>query len=191
MGTRGGDRDAAWLEALFRAHHRQVLAYAVRRVGLHAADDVLAEVFATAWHHREQVPDLPLPWLYRVAANHVLHAWRSAARRERLATRLTGLADLREASASRAADVENATADAFTVRAVLAALPERDAEILMLQAWEGLTITEIGEVVGCSAATARVRLHRARRRAKEALATHDADPAGARILPTLVTEDLS
>ncbi len=185
--ARADTKDPAWLEALFRAHHREVLAYAVRRVGPQAADDVLAEVFTTAWRHREKVPDPPLPWLYRTAANHVLHARRSAARQVRLTTRLTGLADPREPAGDRTGTVE----DAIEVRAVLAALPERDAELLMLQAWEGLSVAEIGYVAGCSAATVRVRLHRARRRAKELLAARDADRPAARTLPTLATEESS
>ncbi|MDO5683245.1 MAG: hypothetical protein Q4G46_10510 [Propionibacteriaceae bacterium] len=42
-------RDRDWLTALFDRHHRQVLAYAIRRVGHDAGEDVLAEVFAVAW----------------------------------------------------------------------------------------------------------------------------------------------
>lgn len=33
-------RDREWLTALFDRHHRRVLAYAVRRVGRDAAEDV-------------------------------------------------------------------------------------------------------------------------------------------------------
>lgn len=189
--ARADTRDPAWLEALFRAHQRDVLAYAVRRVGPQAADDVLAEVFTTAWRHRDKVPDPPLPWLYRTAANHVLHARRSAARQVRLTTRLTGLADPREPAGDPTRAIEETVEDAIEVRAVLAALPERDAELLMLQAWEGLSVAEIGYVAGCSAATVRVRLHRARRRAKELLAARDADRSAARTLPTLATEESS
>jgi RNA polymerase sigma-70 factor, ECF subfamily len=78
-------RGAAWFEQLFRDHHRDVLAYARRRVP-GDADDVVAEVFAVAWRRRDDVPPEPLPWLYRTAANHILHARRGDARRSRTVT---------------------------------------------------------------------------------------------------------
>ena len=60
--------DAAWFEDLYRTHHPAVLRYAVRRVGPDDADDVVSEVFATAWRRRTAVGEPPLPWLYRAAA---------------------------------------------------------------------------------------------------------------------------
>lgn len=54
------NRDHRWLEALFDAHHQRLLAFAVRRVGHDCAEDVVAEVFATAWRRRDAVPDAPL-----------------------------------------------------------------------------------------------------------------------------------
>ena len=46
----------------------------------------------------------------------------------------------------------------------LGELSEDDREVLMLVAWEGLTAAQAGEVLGCSAGAAAMRLHRARRR---------------------------
>ena len=37
------------LEDLFELHSRAVRAYAIRRLGPHAADDIVSEVFTTAW----------------------------------------------------------------------------------------------------------------------------------------------
>jgi RNA polymerase sigma factor (sigma-70 family) len=56
------------------------------------------------------------------------------------------------------------------LRAALAALPERDRELLMLTAWEGLTPKQIAAVVGTPANLVRVRLHRPRKRLKRDLA---------------------
>ncbi len=165
--------DEAWFRQVFRDHHRAVLSYAVRRVGPDAADDVVAEVFTTAWRRRDQVPESSLPWLYRTARFHILHRGRSAARERRLTTRLAGCADLRD-GADRFGEVE----DGELVQDVLSNLPERDAEILMLAAWEDLAPAGIAEVLGCTPVAARVRLHRARRRARAVLAS--ADGAGDR-----------
>jgi RNA polymerase sigma-70 factor (ECF subfamily) len=43
-------------------------------------------------------------------------------------------------------------------------LGEADRELLRLVAWEGLGHEQIAAVLGCTRATARVRLHRARKR---------------------------
>jgi len=169
-------RNRDWFEALFRDHHTAVLAYAARRVGSEA-DDVVAEVFAVAWRRRDDVPDDPLPWLYRTAAHHVLHARRGEARRGGLAHRVGGVA---AADADPLDEQVGARLDAERVLRALAALPPGDAEVLRLWAWEGLDAGDLAAVLGCSAATARMRLFRARRRARALLDAGTPAPAGAR-----------
>jgi RNA polymerase sigma-70 factor (ECF subfamily) len=61
-------------------------------------------------------------------------------------------------------DVAESVVSADAVRRVLAGLTPREREIVLLWAWEGLAAAELGSVLGCTAATAAVRLHRARRR---------------------------
>jgi RNA polymerase sigma-70 factor (ECF subfamily) len=188
-GIAQAPRDEAWLEALYRAHHRAVLAYAVRRVP-EDADDVVSEVFAAAWRHRESVPGEPLPWLYRTASHHVQHRHRSTGRRGRLATRVAGLGgpgSMNDSSDPTDALVSGLDA-AARVAAVLDALPPRDAEVLRLAVWEDLDVASISYVLGISPSAARVRLHRARRRAGELL--HVPDPAEpAAVLRPLVPEE--
>jgi RNA polymerase sigma-70 factor (ECF subfamily) len=55
-------------------------------------------------------------------------------------------------------------ADRLAVLAALAALRRSDQEALRLIEWEQLDVAAAAQVMGCSAATFRVRLHRARRR---------------------------
>lgn len=186
-----GQRDEGWLEDQFRAHHRAVLAYAVRRVPRDEADDVVAEVFAAAWRHRATVPDEALPWLYRTAAHHVLHRRRSTARRSRLTDRLGGLGgDGSSAAPVDPADevVERLDAVARVAR-VLDALPPRDAEILRLSVWEELDAASIAYVLSISPSAVRVRLHRARRRAEHLLAVPDPE-APALPAPVPVPEEI-
>ena len=57
----------------------------------------------------------------------------------------------------------------------LAGLGDRDRELLLLIAWEGLDEPEVAEALGLRVNTVAVRLHRARRRFAEALAAQDAD----------------
>jgi predicted DNA-binding protein (UPF0251 family) len=56
----------------------------------------------------------------------------------------------------------------------LAALREGDREALLLCAWEGLSTKEAAAVVGCSAATFAIRLHRARGRVSTPSGCHAA-----------------
>lgn len=73
MRRTSGERDRAWLEQLFDQHSRHLRAFAVRRVGADAADDVVSEVFATAWRRRDDVPEPALAWLFQTARHAVLH----------------------------------------------------------------------------------------------------------------------
>jgi len=55
------------------------------------------------------------------------------------------------------------------VREVIDSLPEDYRTALVLHDLEGQTAAEVAEIAGCSLATAKIRIHRARRRLKEAL----------------------
>jgi RNA polymerase sigma-70 factor (ECF subfamily) len=166
-------RDRQWFERLFREHHLQVLTDARRRLD-GEADDIVSSVFTTAWQRRDDVPDDPLPWLYRTAANHILHARRGSARQARIAEAAAGAArsDLSGADFAAGADEKD------LILRVLRDLPEADQEILRLWAWEHLDPAQLSVVLGCSVVTARVRLHRAVRRLRTR--RDAADPESAR-----------
>jgi RNA polymerase sigma-70 factor (ECF subfamily) len=153
---------------LFTDHYEPVLAYARRRVEPEAAQDVVAETFLAAWRHLDHLRGEPLPWLYRVASHAIANQRRASRRRGRLDDRARLLA-------SETASVDHA--DAATEREVLAAafgsLSERDQEVLRLVMWERLDRTAAASVLGCSPATFKVRLHRARRRLSRLM-----DPGG-------------
>ena len=161
-------QDQEWLESLFNLYSKRVRAFAIRRVGQDAADDVVSEVFGTAWKRRPNVPEPALPWLLRTAHHVVSHERRGLARR----------LNLRDAIAGALPDTPKAGADASSrvlADSVLSELSSTDAEILRLTAWEGLTPREIAVVLDLSDAAARTRLKRARQRAQQLL--NDSDPA--------------
>lgn len=157
-------RDGAWFEALFRAHGNQVLAYAARRAP-DDADDIVSEVFAAAWTHRERIPADALPWLYRTAAHQVMHSHRSGSRRAALAARAARRDEPERDLADPTDDVARRVDDTAAVARAMAALSPMDAEVLRLWAWEQLDTDEIAYVLGTTSSAARVRLHRAKRRA--------------------------
>jgi RNA polymerase sigma-70 factor, ECF subfamily len=150
-------REARFAE-LFADSYGPVLGYVRRRVGAESAEDVVGEVFYTAWRHFDKAPSEPLPWLYRIAWHAVGNQWRGQARDQRVRQRVQALAP-RLQVADHADDVVGRDA----LAAAFAALAEPDREVLRLVCWEDLRPADAARVLGCSAATFRVRLHRARR----------------------------
>jgi RNA polymerase sigma factor (sigma-70 family) len=147
-------------ERLYAAHYASVLAYALRRTRRPEADDVVAETFTIAWRRLSDVPCEARPWLYEVARRVLSNRRRADARRTALIDRLR----------HTPAIPPGASGDLEALAAAFAALPEHEREALALVAWEGLSCGEAARAAGCSDVAMRVRLHRARRRLRRALA---------------------
>lgn len=158
------------VEDLYRAHARQVLAYALRRSDAATAEDVVSEVFLIAERRLAELPADALPWLYGVARRVLANQRRSEKRRAALHRALGALAR------DRAADPPPAFAADTPLLEALAALRPDDREVLILIAWEGLDAAAAAAVLGCSAAAVHTRLHRARGRLRAEL-DRRADPA--------------
>jgi RNA polymerase sigma factor (sigma-70 family) len=159
----------AGFEQLFRNTRTDLLAYIMRRSqNAEDAADLLAETYLIAWQKLDAIPtgERARLWLFGVARNLLLKGASRRRSRHALVERLA--AELRSAHPPHA-PVEDERSSALL--AALAALPERDREILMLTAWEGLTPKEIAAVVGVRANIVRVRLHRARTRLRRDLTT--------------------
>jgi RNA polymerase sigma factor (sigma-70 family) len=148
------------LEALFAEHAAAVRAYALRRIGAEAADDTVSEVFVVACRRLEHVPTDALPWLLACARRVLANQRRGARRRDALLERLHG-----ETSPAWA----EWEAGGRPLLAALAGLRERDREVLLLVAWEGLEPARAAAALECSLPAFTVRLHRARRRLAAAL----------------------
>ena len=119
------------------------------------AEDLAAETLALAWRRRDDVPDgAELPWLYRSAgyllANH---------RRKRAALLVEELPETPDLT-----DPADLAVTDDTVRRALAAISDRDREVLLLHAWEGLTGEGLAEALGISRSGADAALSRARSR---------------------------
>jgi RNA polymerase sigma-70 factor, ECF subfamily len=149
--------------AVYNAHHAQVYAYAVSRVGRQLADDIVGDTFLVAWHKLDSVPAAPLPWLLGVARNVVRERYRDEVRQASLAAELRAWVDEAEA------DVADRVTERAAMLTALARLGDEDHELLTLMAWHNLSTRDAARVVGCSTATFFVRLHRARKRLQETL----------------------
>lgn len=151
------DGDARRFECIYRDYYGLIHAYARRRLP-ERADDLVAETFLVAWRRLEHLPRDPLPWLYGIARRVLADLRRGARRQDALAARI-----------AREPAIELAEIPDREVAAALAALPERDREVLLLVYWEDLDPAQAARVVGCSRAAAATRLWRARARLKERL----------------------
>lgn len=160
-----GDRRGRF-EEIYNAYSGLILAYAAQRVEAQDAADVVAETFRVAWRRIDDVPadEDARPWLYGVARNVLANHHRSGRRRHRLDHRLAAQASdiVADATVTDSPD-RQPVAEAFHT------LNRRDREILALVGWDGLNTGEVAAVLGCTPATARVRLHRARKRFDRAL----------------------
>lgn len=152
----------ARFDALYREHAGAVKRYVLRRFDAQSADDVVADVFVICWRRLARVPDDPLPWLLAVARNVLANRRRHDAREGALASVL----------GSERSPVVAATGDGppgAEVWRALAALSQRDRELLLLVAWEGLSTARAARVLGVRPNTCSARLSRARRRFARAL----------------------
>ena len=143
-------RDA--FEALFAEHHAAVLRYVERRVDdREQARELTMDCFEIAWRRYDPAAPFRRPWLLQTARNLVGDSYRRRARERE------GLRTLAAES-----DRADATFQNVDLRLALRHLPDADREILELFYWDGLSASEIAEVVGCRTSAAWKRLSRAR-----------------------------
>jgi RNA polymerase sigma factor (sigma-70 family) len=162
-----------WQAAL--AEHDRWLRMVVRaRLGeWQAVDEIMQEVSLAAVAQRAPLADASkiAPWLYRLAVTQVLLYRRKHGRRRNLVDRY--------ARDTQPTEVDRRTVDPLdwlladergrSVRAALATLPARDAEILLLKYAEDWSYHEIARHLGISHSAVEARLHRARQRLREGL----------------------
>jgi RNA polymerase sigma-70 factor (ECF subfamily) len=154
-------------ELLYAKHAPAVKAYILRRARSSVADDLVAEVFVVCWRRFDEIPVDPLPWLLGVARRALSTQRRTEQRGTALHARLAG-------AASALSVAQTPTEPALS--GALARLPEQDRELLLLIAWEELSVAQAAVVLDVRPGTVRVRLHRARRRLTKALVQERDEP---------------
>ena len=159
------DSEAAFRE-LYQATYDDLLCFVERRVHPAGADDVVAEVFVTAWR---RFADVPLPhdearaWLFTVAHNVLRNRHRSDTRQRGLTLRI-----MREPTTVPGAEADAVAARIDLVRAWQRLSPD-DQQVLTLTVFEGLTGPQAARVLGISRPAFSLRLLRARRRLRRHL----------------------
>jgi RNA polymerase sigma-70 factor (ECF subfamily) len=122
------------------------------------AADVVQEAFLRVLRHREAFDAAKAfkPWLLQIVRNLAIDALRLT-RRHDVATAETGAVTPDPAQGLDAAELR------ARVAGVLASLPEKYREILVMREMEDLPAEEIARRIGVEYATTRWRLHEARR----------------------------
>jgi RNA polymerase sigma-70 factor (ECF subfamily) len=175
--------DQAAFEVFYREHVRPVTRFVARRVAdPHAVADLTAEVFLAAIgsaHTYHPSRGSPAAWLYGIARNVIAGERRRAAHELRAAGRIAGRRLLDEDDIARLEERIDAENPGRAAYQALARLPEEERSVLELVAIDGLAVKDAAAALGIRPGTARVRLHRARRSARQDLgrsAVHDSSP---------------
>ena len=151
--------DRERFEELYRKYYDEILWFVARRSDPQTARDVTADTFLAAWRRIDTLRSSKAQaWLYVTARNMLANEHRGKGRRARLDQHL------QSQPYSDADDPADRIADRLFAQQLFDTLPPKDREVLALTEWEQLDIATAAQVAGCSPATFRVRLHRARRR---------------------------
>jgi RNA polymerase sigma-70 factor (ECF subfamily) len=182
-GDRPGPTPKIDWQAVLAEHDRWLRTVVYARLGEpQAVDDVMQEVSLAAVRQQAPLADATkvAPWLYRLAVTQSLLYRRKQGRRRRL----TG----DYAQRVRPVEEENREADPLAwlladerrqlVRTALSRLPRRDAEILLLKYSEDWSYRDLADRLGISQSALQARLHRARQRLRNQMASFEIVEAG-------------
>jgi RNA polymerase sigma-70 factor (ECF subfamily) len=158
---KAGDHDAA--VELVDAWHQQVYLF-MRRLGHNrqTSEDLTQEVFFRAWHHIGQLRNGAMlnSWLYRIAANVSRHHRRAAKNEELIsidAAKGFEVPDDGVTSLDVASNVELLN----QLNRIIAELPVKLKEAIVLHYMQHLTIAEAAEAAAVRQGTFKSRLNRA------------------------------
>ena len=181
------DQPPAFAE-IFERHARVIGAFAARRVGPDAAQDVLSETFLVAFRRRSTFDtswESARPWLFGIASRVLKKhrakeaaQWRSASASARRMDHFT------DGAVDASAERMDAAASVLTLTPRIAALSRRDRDTLLLYAWGDLTYEDVGRALGVPTGTVRSRLNRVRRLLAAGAAGVDELPDGMEGDPT-------
>ncbi len=158
------DGDLASLGELYRIHFRKVHALCYRMTGSgELADDLVQETFVRILRHRGSFRSEGrfTTWMYRIARNVCVDHLQRARRRERFKRALGESAPTGTAPEARSTGRHDSLPDPSLVERALARMAPEKREALILSRYHDLRHAEVGEILGCSAGAARVRVHRA------------------------------
>lgn len=168
-----GDDDA--FSVFFRRHVDAVTRYALRRcAGPEDVGDLVGECFLIALQAADRYrpeTETALPWLFGIARRLVARQRRHYASGRRLFLKASNVFPrFTESEADAVASALDAARQRPALEAALARLSPSEREVLEIVAYDGLSPTEAAITLGITPNAARLRLSRARKTVKFALA---------------------
>jgi RNA polymerase sigma-70 factor (ECF subfamily) len=164
VARQGRQDDERSFERFFVAHYETVVLIAYKVLGdRQAAEDVAQEVFLSFHGRVDPSAGSATGWLWAASAHHALNMARGSRRRRDRELRVA-LATPRPSPEDDAIAAEQRT----VVRAALACLPQRQAEILALRA-SGLGYADIASAVGVQPGSVGTLLARAQKSLRKEL----------------------
>jgi RNA polymerase sigma factor (sigma-70 family) len=161
---------------LFTRHAPALKRYAIRRLGIETAEDIVAETFIVAFRRRASY-DLTYsdarPWLYGIATNLIARHLRGEIGQYRALSR-TGADPVMEPFTDRVEERLAAGSVRARLAGALAGLPAGHRDALLLVTWGELTYEEAARSLDVAVGTVRSRVNRARKKLRKALG--DIDP---------------
>lgn len=167
---RAGD-ERAWGE-LVEATHRQVYTLCLRILAdRDDAAEATQDAYLRAWRGLAGFRgDAQITtWLYRIATNAALSKQRSRGRRRAHETKVEDDVLARVATVETTESIVDARLGAGALEEALATLPEHYRVAVVLRDVYGLSIEEIAERTKVSETAAKVRVHRGRKRLRDAV----------------------
>jgi RNA polymerase sigma-70 factor (ECF subfamily) len=160
--------DSEAFERLYKAMFAEVFRYARRRTDVQTSEEVVAETFVTVWRRREDAPVGSGPervrqWVFVIARLTLMNLQRAALRRGEVTSFLGHVVPVVEPDHSTVV-VERSVA----VRALLR-LSASDQDLILMVAFDGLSVGDVSRVLGCRPSVVTTRLNRARRRLDNAM----------------------
>jgi RNA polymerase sigma factor (sigma-70 family) len=163
--------DGGAFTQLFDRYHGRVFRHVVGLVEVPAdADDIVSATFLEFWRRRHAVRLVDgsvLPWLLVTAGNLGRNQGRRARRYRTVLRQLPR--EERSVDAAEEAELRLSTEERTrALGAAIARLKPVDAQLIALTAMGECSVAQAADLLGISAGAARVRIHRARARLREA-----------------------
>ena len=153
---------------LFERHAKVIGAFAARRIGADAAQDIVSETFLVAFRRRRDFDassESARPWLLGIASRLIgKHRGKEAAQWRAFEASAGGAVTTSDGAIDEVATRTDAAAALHRLAPRIAALAARDRDTLLLYAWGDLTYEQVAAAQGIPVGTVRSRLNRVRRK---------------------------
>lgn len=172
-------------DAFFHEHFDRLFAYVRMRVGERECEDVVGDILLRAIERLDQVKGDPAAWLFSIARSRIADHFRQAFQRKGAGMGTQGT-DMQNAAlddrpaANSIVPFDELEAAEFRglLQKRLALLSDVERDVIAFKFTDGLSNTQIADVLGITRSNLGVILHRALKRLRDAMLT---EGLGARV----------